>query len=186
MKLRSVPSGIRRSRPETTQRYIRLPRDAGARAVDVAQQRAALAGHVTRLQRPGSGLYRPGEQRQSQRDPATGAFLGEGTIILGGHVNEVAWESVVTAVLPGADGSLALTSSHHIWNEGGSIDFTTEDAVLAIPTSVPGEYTFTSHLDVRDGEGRVKEGFIVVEGWVDLVRGQVVLGPSSGVLCARR
>ncbi len=57
---------------------------------------------------------------------------------------------------------------------------------MAIRTSVPGEYTFTSQLDVREGDGGVKAGLIVVEGWVDLVHGQVVLGPSSGVLCARR
>ena len=70
-----------------------------------------LAGHSTNASARAGGCHDSEITGQSQRDPATGAFLGEGTIILGGHVNEVAWESVVTAVLPGADGSLALTTA---------------------------------------------------------------------------
>jgi hypothetical protein len=121
----------------------------------------------------------------SQVDPATSAFVGGGTLTLGDDVQDVTWVSTIQSSVANPDGTLALTSSHHITSENGSVDFTTLDAVSAIPTDIPGTYTFASHLLVQTGSGHIKSGSLNVIGRVDLVHGHVVVDSSSGTLCAK-
>jgi hypothetical protein len=120
----------------------------------------------------------------SQAD-ATGAFLGTGKLGLDGNVVPITWVSVIKTFLQNSDGTLTLTSSHHITSStNSSIDFTTTDAVAAQPTDTPGVYTFLSHLTVESGKGPVKTGFLDVNGHVDLVHGTVRIDSSSGNVCA--
>jgi hypothetical protein len=121
----------------------------------------------------------------SQADPATGAFVGGGTLGLDGKDLDVDWVSVITGEDVAPDGTLTLTSSHHVTStQGNDIDFTTSDVVVAVPTNVSGRYVFTNHLNVVSGSGRVRAGFLDVKGRVDLIAGSVVLDSSSGSLCA--
>jgi hypothetical protein len=123
---------------------------------------------------------------ESHVDPATGAFHGVGTMVLGANVLPITWVSVVMAVTGNADGTLALVSSHHIMSDGdGGIDLTTADAVSAVPTGVAGEYVFSSHLIITSGRGRLKSGWLDVTGRVNLVSGDVILDGSEGSLCSR-
>jgi hypothetical protein len=121
---------------------------------------------------------------ESQRD-ATGAFVGGGTLSLDGQVQDVSWVSVILSASSNADGTLALVGSHHITGENGSVDFTTLDAVSAVPTNVSGTYTFSSHLDIQSGSGRINSGFLNVTGTVDLVGGHVIVISSTGSLCPK-
>lgn len=121
----------------------------------------------------------------SDIDPATGAFVGGGTLVLDGHVNQIRWVSVILSASVAANGTLTLTGSHQISSsDSGSIDLKTLDVVTAVPTDVPGRYVFNSHLAVQDGHGHLKGGFLDVTGRVDLVVGHVEIDSSNGDLCA--
>jgi hypothetical protein len=120
----------------------------------------------------------------SQRDD-TGAFVGRGTLVLDRQVVPIDWVSVVTSFAQNPDGTLTLASSHHITSAvGQSIDFTTSDVVAATPTATPGQYDFTSHLQIVSGQNRIVSGSLVVHGWVDLYAGAVRIDSSSGELCS--
>lgn len=122
----------------------------------------------------------------SQMDPATGAFVGGGILALNKQNIDVNWVSVITGEEVAPDGTLTLQSSHHISSAtGNDIDFTTSDLVIAVPTGVPGKYVFTNDLTVVSGQGQVQQGFMHVQGRVDLIQGSVVLDSSSGSLCAK-
>jgi hypothetical protein len=118
---------------------------------------------------------------ESYRDPATGAFIGAGSLGLNGIATPIKWVSVITSADSAPDGTLTLGSSHHI--TGSGIDLTTSDVVTAVPTDVPGNYVFSSHLTIVSGVGRIKKGFLDVHGRVDLIVGHVILDSSSGSLC---
>jgi hypothetical protein len=121
---------------------------------------------------------------ESQAD-ASGAFVGSGTLGIGRTVQSIDWVSVITSFVANSDGTLTLGSSHHITSSrDASVDLTTEDHVSAVPTEVPGQYVFSSHLVVTTGVGRVQAGFLDVIGRVDLVAGHVVIDSSQGSLCA--
>jgi hypothetical protein len=121
----------------------------------------------------------------SQMDPATGAFVGGGTLALDQANVDVNWVSVITGEEVAPDGTLTLHSSHHITSvRGTDIDFTTSDLIIAVPTSVAGRYVFTNHLTIVSGSGRIARGSLDVKGRVDLIAGSVVLDSSSGSLCA--
>lgn len=116
---------------------------------------------------------------------ASGAFVGSGSLGIGKTVERIEWVSVITSFVANPDGTLTLGSSHHITSsEDSSVDFTTTDHVSAVPTGVPGQYTFASHLTVAAGVGRVQSGFLDVLGHVDLIAGHVVIDSSQGSLCA--
>src|SRR5262245_19548814 len=66
---------------------------------------------------------------ESRVDPATGAFVGAGNLGLD-HAIAVQWVSVISSFVVNADGTLAITSSHHITSTtGDSIDVTTADSI---------------------------------------------------------
>jgi hypothetical protein len=118
---------------------------------------------------------------ESWVDSATGAFIGSGALALDGIVTGIQWVSVITSTESAPDGTLTLTSSHHI--TGNGIDFTTSDVVTAVPTDVSGVDVFSSHLTLVSGVGRVKHGFLDVHGRVDFSHGHVIVESSSGSLC---
>jgi hypothetical protein len=121
---------------------------------------------------------------ESQAD-ASGAFVGSGTLAIGNTIDAIDWVSVITSFVVNPDGTLTLGSSHHITSHANSsVDFTTEDQVSAVPTDVPGQYVFSSHLVVQTGVGRIHSGFLDVLGRVDLVAGHVQIDSSLGSLCA--
>lgn len=119
---------------------------------------------------------------------ATGAFVGQGTIVVFGMAIAIDWVSTISSFEVNTDGTLAITSSHHITSASAAneLDFTTSDVIAGVPTEVPGVYTFSSHLAVQAGAGRVASGYLDVLGHVDLNLGHVVLDSSQGYLCAKR
>jgi hypothetical protein len=119
---------------------------------------------------------------QSQAD-ATGAFIGAGKLGLDGKILPIQWVSTIKGNTV-VNGNLTLFSSHHV-TDSQSIDFTTSDVVTLYPTGGPEQYTFSSHLTVIAGVGRIHRGFLDVTGRVDLNLGTVMLDSSSGSLCAQ-
>jgi hypothetical protein len=122
---------------------------------------------------------------ESDIDPSSGAFVGVGNLGIGNARMPVDWVSTISSFVTNVDGTLSITSSHHITSTtGNSIDFTTTDNISAVPTDVAGVYLFTSSLTVEAGHGRVRGGYLNVTGQVDLVHGHVALTSSNGNLCS--